>query len=205
METSKISCFQKIKINPESASDLYLNPVTGLPGGTCAERQIKDCLKSGVPFAVCCIDLDNFHAYNAYYGYDKGDEMLKFAARTITDTADKLTGGDYFAAHLGGDDFIVITMPDKCEALSQAIANAFDKQVAEYYDEDSRGTGYISILDRRNRRCFFPFLSMTISITTPSKDKHYGEIIKSVAELKKYGKKIAPRNGGSIFVRDRRL
>ena len=42
-------------------------------------------------------------------------------------------------------------------------------------------------------------------LMTPDSKKHFGEIMKSVSELKKYGKKIAPRNGGSIFVRDRRL
>jgi hypothetical protein len=106
---------------------------------------------------------------------------------------------------LGGDDFIFVTTPDKCEALSQTIANTFDKGIAPFYDDDARVSGFISIPDRRNRKCFYPLLSVTISITTPDSKKHYGEIMKSVMELKKYGKKIAPRNGGSIFVRDRRL
>ena len=205
MEIKNAKCFQEMKINSHGENNLWLNPVTELPGGTCAERLIKDCLKSSIPFAVCALDIDNFHAYNAYYGYEKGDEVLKFAAKTITDTADKLTDGSYFVAHLGGDDFIIITNPDKCEALANAITNAFDKHIAEYYDEDARACGFISVEDRRKRKCFFPLLSITISITAPGKNKHYGEIIKSVVELKKYGKKIAPRNGGSFFVRDRRL
>ncbi|MBO4555545.1 MAG: diguanylate cyclase [Elusimicrobiales bacterium] len=205
METKNVKSFQGIKMIPGEDVNSYLNPVTEMPGSATAERQIKKCLASGVPFAVCCLDIDNFHAYNMFYGYDKGDEVLKFTADVIRETAAKLTDGAYFAAHFGGDDFLVITEPDKCEALAQAMATAFDKKISEYYDGEARETGFISILDRRNRRCYFPFLSITVSITTPSSKKHYGEIIKSVVELKKYGKKIAPRNGGSFFVRDRRL
>lgn len=206
MEIKNANCFQEMNnIASHTEDNLWLNPVTALPGGTCAERLIKECLKSGIPFAVCALDVDNFHSYNAYYGYEKGDDVLKFVARTISETADKLTDGSYFATHLGGDDFIIITDPDKSEALSKAVADAFDKHISEYYDEEARESGFISVKDRRNRMCFFPLLSITISITAPGKNKHYGEIIKSVVELKKYGKKIAPRNGGSFFVRDRRL
>ncbi|MBP5287535.1 MAG: diguanylate cyclase [Elusimicrobiales bacterium] len=190
---------------PEEDSKNPLNPVTGLYGSSAAERQVKFYLENSIPFALCCLDLDNFHAYNSRYGYDKGDEILRYAAEVIKSAAGKMTDGNYFVAHLGGDDFIFVTTPDKCEALSQTIANTFDKGIAPFYDDDARVSGFISIPDRRNRKCFYPLLSVTISITTPDSKKHYGEIMKSVMELKKYGKKIAPRNGGSIFVRDRRL
>ena len=197
--------FIDIISNSSAISDYCCNPVTNMPGGVCAERIIKECLKAGVPLAVCCLDIDNFHAYNSYYGYEKGDEILKLVVEIITETSEKLAGNDYFSAHFGGDDFVILTKPDKCEALAQAIANAFDKKISEYYDSEARESGFISITDRRNRRCFFPLLSVTISITTPDRKKHYGEIMKSVSELKKYGKKITPRNGGSFFIRDRRL
>lgn len=190
---------------PDEETRSPFSPLTGLHGSASAERQIKRYLHNNVNFALCCLDMDNFHAYNACYSYEKGDEVLRYTADIIQTTAEKMTGGNYFAAHLGGDDFIFITTWDKCEALSQAIANAFDKGISAYYSEEAKSSGFITISDRRNRKIFFPILSVTISIITPEPTRHYGEIMQSVVELRKYGKKIAPRNGGSIYVRDRRL
>jgi len=190
---------------PEEEAKSPLSPITGLYGSASAERQIKNYLEKKIPFALCCLDLDNFYAYNARYGYEAGDKVIKHTAEIIKKTAEKITDGCFFLSHLGGDDFIFITAPDSCEALAQATANAFDKSISQFYDEEAQVSGFITVADRRNRKCFFPLLSATISITTPDSKKHFGEIMKSVSELKKYGKKIAPRNGGSIFVRDRRL
>lgn len=40
------------------------------------------------------LDLDNFKAYNDVYGFVKGDEIIKFTARTIVKNVHALKNND---------------------------------------------------------------------------------------------------------------
>ena len=66
---------------------IYLNrrvsPLTGLPGNVQIHAELKKRLLNKENFAILYFDLDNFKAYNDIYGFLKGDEIIKFTARTI--------------------------------------------------------------------------------------------------------------------------
>ncbi|RME31491.1 MAG: diguanylate cyclase, partial [Candidatus Zixiibacteriota bacterium] len=55
-----------------SQRDLGVNPSTRLPGPALIEQEVDRQIKMGSEFAVCYADLDNFKAYNDYYGYTYG-------------------------------------------------------------------------------------------------------------------------------------
>ena len=61
-----------------------VSPLTGLPGNLPIQTELKKRLLKKEPFVVLYIDLDNFKAYNDVYGFLKGDEIIKFTARTIS-------------------------------------------------------------------------------------------------------------------------
>ena len=66
---------------------IYINrrvsPLTGLPGNVQIQAEMKKRFSLKETFAMIYIDLDNFKAYNDIYGFLKGDQIIKFTAKTI--------------------------------------------------------------------------------------------------------------------------
>ncbi len=88
------------------------NPLSGLPGNTSIERQICERLDSKTPFDIAYIDIDNFKPFNDYYGFQKGDEIIKKVAEIMERVvADSPFHATTFCGHIGGDDFILTPNP----------------------------------------------------------------------------------------------
>ena len=58
-----------------------VNPLTSLPGNIQVQEEVTKRVTGGGPFAVLYIDLDNFKAFNDFYGFLRGDEVLKLLSR----------------------------------------------------------------------------------------------------------------------------
>ncbi|MFP4445421.1 MAG: GGDEF domain-containing protein [Desulfosudaceae bacterium] len=66
--------------------------------------------RTGLTFAVCMIDLDNFKAINDTYGHQAGDTVLKRFSQAIKDN---IRNEDYVARY-GGEEFLVIFVNFEC-------------------------------------------------------------------------------------------
>jgi GGDEF domain-containing protein/CHASE3 domain sensor protein len=184
--------------------EMYLDasPLTRLPGGIAIENVLKKRIDSGQPLAFCVLDLDNFKAFNDRYGYANGSEVIKETARII-ESAVKLKGTpDDFIGHVGGDDFVVITTPDKMRDVSAEIINQFDHRIPEFYDPGDRARGHILGKTRQGVEMQFPIMSISIAIVTNERRKLTNPLEASeiAAELKDYAKTI-PK---SVYVVDKR-
>jgi diguanylate cyclase (GGDEF)-like protein len=181
---------------------LDTSPLTRLPGGLSIERKLQDHISSGDPTAFCLVDIDNFKIFNDYYGYAKGNELIKATAKIIGEAVATYGDENDFIGHIGGDDFVVITKPELFEQICNAITTNFDKKVLDHYDEKIRKRGYILWESRRGEQITFPLASLSIAIVTNSKRDftnylQFGEV---AAEVKKRAKSIP----GSVSVVDRR-
>jgi diguanylate cyclase (GGDEF)-like protein len=67
-------------------------------------NEVARSKRSGDVFAVLFVDLDNFKQINDRYGHEKGNEVLKGAAREIS----LVVRSADFAARYGGDEFVVL-------------------------------------------------------------------------------------------------
>ena len=67
-----------------------VSPLTGLPGNVQIQAEMKKRLMNKEKFTMLYLDLDNFKAYNDVYGFIKGDEIIKFTARTILKNVQRL-------------------------------------------------------------------------------------------------------------------
>ena len=85
-----------------------VSPLTGLPGNVQIQVEIKKRILRKNEFAVLYLDLDNFKEYNDIYGFSKGDEVIKYTAKTILKIIHKYELEDTFVGHIGGDDFIAL-------------------------------------------------------------------------------------------------
>ena len=184
--------------------EMYIDasPLTRLPGGIAIENILKKRIANTEKIAFCLMDLDHFKAYNDHYGYAKGNDLIVATANIAEKAVARFGSKGDFVGHIGGDDFVVITSPDKCAAICKDVVDAFDSIAPQFYDEEDRLRGHISGKDRRGNEREFPIATISIAIVTNTKRSlqnhiEYGEI---AAELKEYAKSI----NGSIYVIDHR-
>jgi diguanylate cyclase (GGDEF)-like protein len=182
-----------------------VNPLSGLPGNLIIEQEIRRLTESGygaAPFAVLYIDLNNFKSYNDVYGFPAGDEMLRLLAQCITEAATEMGNESDLIGHIGGDDFVVVSTPDRADAIAQHLIADFDRQVPELYTPVDRRRGYITAKDRQGMLRKFPMVGVIIAIVH---NEHrpitsHWEVGEVGAELKAFAK----TRGGSVYVKDKR-
>jgi diguanylate cyclase (GGDEF)-like protein len=169
-----------------------INPLTRLPGNISINRQIQDRLDKGKEFAFAYADLDYFKPFNDYYGFGRGDEVIRIAGRLILNIVKNKQSNNSFIGHIGGDDFIFIMDLDLIEETSQEIIDAFDKIIPTFYDPEDRMKNCIESIDRQNHVRTFPIMSISIGITSTKTGtfSHYGEITERASEMKKYAKQF---------------
>ena len=174
------------RVIDRSQRDLSINPSTQLPGPNIIEDEISRQIHSQAEFAVCYADLDNFKAYNDYYGYFYGDKIIRLTARIIKDIVfDVCREG--FLGHIAGDDFIYIIPPSEVDFICSKIIEVFDCFIPYRYHEDDRQRGHIIVENRRGEIENFPILTISIAVMINSNGKftHVGELSKMLADLKK--------------------
>ena len=178
------------------------NPLTGLPGNLVIEEHLRRLLAKDSAFAVLYIDLNNFKAYNDKYGFEKGDKVLLMTAETLSRSLAREGQGEDFVGHIGGDDFIVITAPERAERIARAIIEIFDAEIQSAYSAEDLARGSIQVKNRKGKMESFPITSIAVAGLTNQYKKfnNYWEIPEVAAELKK----VAKQQRGSGFVFDRR-
>lgn len=179
-----------------------MSPLTGLPGNVQIQAEMKKHLLNKTEFVMIYIDLDNFKAYNDIYGFVKGDEIIKFTARTITQNVHKYNCENSFIGHIGGDDFIAIVSGDKYEQICQDIIIDFDEGVTSYFNDIDRERGFMEVANRKGIIEEFPLTSISIGVVVVTKGR-----FKNVLEIGEVGaqvKHLAKTTQGSTYVINRR-
>ncbi len=184
--------------------ELYLDasPLTRLPGGVAIEIVLEKRIDQGQPLAFFWIDLANFKAFNDRYGYAKGNEVIKETAVIVEDTVRALGTPDDFVGHVGGDDFVVMTVPRAMQSIAEEIIAQFDRRAPAFYAPEDRKLGYIMGTTRQGMEMRFPIMTISIAVVTNEHRKLTGlpEVSSIAAQLK--GK--IRMDSRSVFVIDRR-
>lgn len=182
--------------------DLEANPLTRLPGNVSILKELDQRINSKTLFAVCYLDLDKFKAYNDKYGFEHGDEVIRETARILIRTTQSYGNPDDFIGHIGGDDFVVVTTPNKSDNLCKKIIADFEKQAPSFYNEEDRKKGYIITRNRQNQEQKIPLLSISIGVVTNEfrKIEHVAQIGEIGAELKARAKLLERSN----YIKDKR-
>jgi diguanylate cyclase (GGDEF)-like protein len=140
----------------------FLSPLTGLPGGIQVEQAIRYILDHQNPWSMLYLDLDNFKAFNDIYGFLVGNDMIRLVGRICRSMVREHGNIDDFVGHIGGDDFVIMTTPDRAKPLSLRIhAHYKEESLAQYRTED-RERGLICGIDSKGKRFQFPLVSLSI-------------------------------------------
>lgn len=184
-----------------SYRDLSVNPSSRLPGPSIIEKEIERQIEMGQQFAVCYADLDNFKAFNDYYGYYFGDRIIQLTSRIIKDVVFDLCR-EGFVGHIGGDDFVFVIPADKVTSICEGIIKTFDAIIPYRYHPDDRQRGFIVTKNRRDVEESYVIMTLSIAVVINKGKvfKHVGEMSHMLADLKKYAKSLK----GSNYVIERR-
>ncbi len=178
------------------------NPLTKLPGNIVIHEKIEKIIQDNKKFMVIYCDLDNFKAFNDKYGIAKGDEAIKMTADIFKEAVKIKGDSDDFIGHEGGDDFILLTTPDKAQDIANYITTEFDKQVRSLYNQEDLAQNCIIAHARDDSIKKFPIMTISLAGVTNGHREitSYGEVTNIAAGIKKKAKAIE----GSVFVIDTR-
>jgi diguanylate cyclase (GGDEF)-like protein len=143
-----------------------VNHLTGLPAGARIEQAITRQLESGGLWALLYFDLDNFKAYNDAYGPFTGDELIKVLGRIAVEVLREHGNPSDFLGHIGGDDFVIITTPDRVQALCTELIDRWDRESRAYYTPEDQARGSIYGQDRSGVHQYFPLVALSIAVVT---------------------------------------
>jgi diguanylate cyclase (GGDEF)-like protein len=180
------------------------NPLTGLPGNESIQREINERILTGEGFDIAYVDIDNFKPYNDYYGFQRGDVVIKAIGEIISGvTRSSDAGFSCFCGHIGGDDFIVITGAHHAEYVSAQVIKALEEHLPVFHGENDFSAGCYSAVNRKGEQETFGLLSISIGIvnTRLTPVSSYAQLASISTEVKKAAKKLP----GSSVVINRRI
>src|SRR5438045_8053873 len=121
-----------------------VSELTGLPGSQSVEDRIRARTTNGSqPWAIVYVDIDNFTVYNETYSYLEGDELLKMAGHALAAAVAKAGGEGDFVGHVGGDQFAVLTEPQRVEAITSTAEDLFNQESGDFYSSTDLDQGYM--------------------------------------------------------------
>lgn len=138
---------QKLSLEKKMLEMSLYDPLTGLMNRAYFKNQLDAMIerskRTGIPFSVLFIDLDNFKHINDGYGHATGDHLLI----DITQRIKKALRESDMVARIGGDEFIVIlegakTPKDACdvaEKIKEAVAMEYSVDKNIFYTSVSIG------------------------------------------------------------------
>lgn len=178
------------------------NPLTSLAGNAAVKAEAEKRLQLGKKFVLLYIDISNFKSFNDKYGFQRGDDVIKYTADCLLSALKSDCNEEDFVGHMGGDDFVIITTPGKAEPLAVKFIELFDGGILNFYDEKDKQNGYIMSVDRQYNKKNFPIMTVSVAIISAeiSNLTHFADIVKRAAELKS----VAKRSKKSSYVFERR-
>lgn len=107
-------------------------PLTGLPGRVRCEQHIDEAIAASRRMDVAFIDLRGLSDYNAVFGFDLGDDLI----RQLVEVVDRVVqdqvgpGGESFLGHLGDDRLMLALPPGEIDAIADDIVRLYQSRVA---------------------------------------------------------------------------
>lgn len=134
------------------------NPLSGLPGNISITSKIKSVVIDGHGLAAY-FDISGFKPFNDYYGFSRGDAVLRAVAAILTENLPA-----YFVGHVGGDDFIAVGKGDEFVESVKRASRIFNGRAGGFYSGRDHAAGGIEALDRSGEFRFYPIMDLTVSV-----------------------------------------
>lgn len=179
----------------------YADPLTGLPGLVPLEQALRERLAASEPVAVLRADLDLIEPFNRRYGAERGDAIIQALARLLQETSAAHGRANDFLAHLGGDDFLLVTAASAAPGICRALMEGFEKIMPQFYTPEQMRLGYMQVEERSGAQRA-PLASLTVVGVTNRKRTltHYGQVADELQRLLRQVKPLAGNRYAIDFV-----
>lgn len=105
-----------------------LDDLTGIPNRRYFNEKIESEAKRNrrlkTPLSILMADIDNFKAFNDFYGHAKGDEILTAVAAAVKDSLKRPVD---LCARYGGEEFIIVLPDTDTEGASHVAQTILDR------------------------------------------------------------------------------
>lgn len=184
--TMQIVCFIAVIIIhgliKRREKDALTDYLTGAHNRRSITNNLERMVKSGKPFSIMYVDIDEFKFINDNYGHKIGDRVIKIVASRISELTDSKT----IFGRIGGDEYILLVPGDisVSEKLSGEILDAVKKGI---YIGDTNTCHY---------------LTASIGISHFPKDSKISSELIRYADIAMYSVKTAGKNGIKVFEKE---
>lgn len=189
--------------NVQENRNHYADPLTGLPNRVMLEQTVSDRLLERSPLAMMRIDLTGLAAYNRASGFPHGDNVIRSLAYLINQsmTATKISTNDApaFVAHLGGDDFVVLTTPEGAIPLCEAVLQNYGREQSAFYTPEQVRSGVISLTERNGNMRQHPLMACSIAVVT-NRNRRYSHLMPMLDEANLLLRQLKARSGNAYAI-----
>lgn len=167
------------------------NPLTGLPGNQAIENAIQKRLDAQKNFMVLYFDIDHFKAFNDYFGFEKGDQVITTLAKIL----EQATHHSEFIGHIGGDDFILLWKEKDWQKRLSNIFNTFTECYTQWYLPEQIAKKGFTGIDRYEKTQFFSLMTLSVGVIhIHAGDFHFYHQLASISSDAKKKAKNIPGN-----------
>jgi PleD family two-component response regulator len=108
------------------------NPVSDLPENELVDEKLNGLILSDKEWALVLMAIGGLNDFREQYGFVAADDVLRAVTLMIRNAVREHGNEDDFIGHLGPEDFIVVTTPEKVSEIRQRIENRV-RQSREYF------------------------------------------------------------------------
>jgi len=174
----------------------HANPLTQLPANVPIQQQLQKLFRQNIPFVVCYFDLDHFKPFNDFFGFSRGDQVLRFVSELLVANIDDQ---EDFIGHIGGDDFVAIFHSTHWQATVRRILQQFDDSIGGLYNGNIGCK--ITATDREGRERQYGQMTLSVGavVVKPSEWHCHIDLSEAAAIAKHHAKDIS---GSSLYIHE---
>lgn len=109
------------------------NPVTELPESELAEEKLNEVLTSDGQWALILASLQGMGEFRANYGFLAADDVMRAVTLMVKNAVREFGHSDDFIGHISPEDFLIITAPEKAEAVRRRIEVRVNQSTEYFY------------------------------------------------------------------------
>jgi diguanylate cyclase (GGDEF)-like protein len=174
----------------------HANPLTMLPGNVPIQQQLQKLFRQCASFVVCYFDLDNFKPFNDFFGFSRGDKVLRFVSELLVANIDDQVD---FIGHIGGDDFVAIFHSPGWQETIERILQQFDDSIGGLYNGHIGCAITATDRDGNIRQYEQMTLSVGAVVVRPSELQCHIDLSESASIAKHHAKAM---QGSSLFIQE---
>ena len=152
----------------------YADSLTGMPGRVALEQIARERMDAHQTMAFVRFDLKGLESFNRRFGVVFGDDCIQAIARILRETAGEIGHPDDFLSHLGGDNFVLLTVPERMADYIQAMRQKFQQIVPQLFTPEQMRLGYFEIEEPGGGLRKAPLLSL-VAVSLDNRKSKFGK------------------------------